>query len=268
MPQDEERRGSFQLVQPLPVRLFLPLQRPHHLIQSLLDVLSVLPERLLFLRIERVELLLRQGLPGLPDGQEGEPSHRGLDLEPLRLRLPLERLQKLLLLLLDFFGNDVSLLLVLLRFEDLRDLDLQVVDELLHVLLELDPPPGLKPDRDGIGRIPEVVDVAPVRGDDFRLGLHRDEGANGRGLAGPAVAENIDVEPGALQFQAEIDRVQGPLLADNPVQRGKILGRPEGKKLRVTAFIEVVRGQGPCHAPSRFPKAMTDPILSPTRGRG
>lgn len=91
---------------------------------------------------------------------------------------------------------------------------LQLVDEALHVVLELHPPPGRQTQGARLVRVREVVDGAPVRGDIVSGGLLLDVATHRAVPAGARGTEHVEPVAFAPDADAELQRLDGACLAD------------------------------------------------------
>jgi hypothetical protein len=145
-----------------------------------------------------------------------------------------------------FFDGDAAALVVV-AFEHRGDGGLQVVDQPAHRFLESGRAPAGERDRDRLVRLREIVDVDPVGGRRALAGLALQQFADRALHARARRADGEHVEPARADARAERERLAGPALADQPVDRFEVRGRLEPELREVGAPVEPFGGQGLAH---------------------
>jgi hypothetical protein len=205
----------------------LPARRLQgHLLQLFLQRVHLVPETLLLLLGQLLELLGRQDL-AVPQRGEAEPGGRAQQGDAPGARPLLQLLEALLLSLLELLLQRAAPRRVLLALEGGREAGAQLGDEPLHVTLQLHALAGRQAEGTRARGLLEVVDVTPVVGRRPVRGALLDDALDHRVLAGAARAQGEDVVALALDGDAQLDGGDGPLLADELDAVVEVVGRGE-----------------------------------------
>ena len=173
-------------------------------------------------------------------GDEHHARGRLLQHEPLREGLFLYVLEDKVPFLLVFLKQVVLLGLVILALERPRDLQLELSDELLHVLLENYAPARRKRYGYGLVLMRKVINVYPVVGRIF-LGGYLVDGLVDLGVpSGTRGPADKDVEPVRLDVEAEIYGADAPFLVQGFRLKLVVLGRLERKDRRVAGLLQII----------------------------
>jgi len=144
-------------------------------------------------------------------------------------------------LLGEEIGDDLAPRPVVVALKDGRNGGLQGVDQFIHLTLEDHAQAGREFQGQGLVRLAEIMDIAPVAGGWFPAGLVMEEGLNHAVAARTLRADDKEVESMLAHADAEIKGLQGPVLAD---ETGKFLdfgGGFKGKGIRITTMTGLVR---------------------------
>ena len=127
---------------------------------------------------------------------------------------------------------------VLFALEGRRDGCPQVVDELLHVAVELKPARGRQPQSPRRVSLREIIDVAPVRGCGRRRRGLFEISSDERVFAEARRAQHEQVIPVATHADAEVHGVKRTLLADHLFQLLQLIGCLERQTVCRAGHVE------------------------------
>ena len=103
--------------------------------------------------------------------------------------------------------------------EDRRQSALEIVDKLVHRIVEFSRTAGRQLDGDRSVRIGEIVDIDPVGRTGLAPRLFGQDGLDGILHAGAVRADDKEIEAGLADLRSEADRFEGARLTDKPVDR-------------------------------------------------
>jgi hypothetical protein len=187
-----------------------------HLFMKLIALLAKLLALFLF---QVPQVLLGHGLPFLVGRDDHHAHLRELKDEALIFRHLGKAVDDFTPRLFESLVDLGFLCPIIVAVEDLGDLGEEGLDELLHILLEHLTHAGRNFETLGLVRFLEVVDIAPVRRRRFFLGLFFDERLGGIGQACFGRTCNEDIVSALLHPHAEVDGIDGTLLADHLLLR-------------------------------------------------
>ena len=218
-----------------------------------------------------VELVRRHDL-AVRRRRHGEADRRAQQQDRFLGGLLPQRGEGLELLLLERFVDGAAPRLVVLALERRRGRALQVLDQLVHRVLEAGRAARRELDRDRPVGLDEIVDIDPVGRPGARSRFLGQHGLDGVSHPDARPADDEEVEARLVDLRAEFHRLERARLPDHPVDRLELSGGHEGQARKVAGSVQLVGGKRPNRAfgssklAHRAPIA-ADPASSPTAAR-
>ena len=186
-------------------------------LQRVLDPLDILVHGLALFLVEVLKLFRGQRFD-VAQGGQGEAVGGGDQGDSVAFGLLLDvRDQGLLMALNDLFHR-LDLAAVLVAFEGGPDHPSQILDEILHVPLQLRAPSRGKPKGIGLVLLLEVLDIAPVVGNRGLVRLLLDAAAHERVFSRARGSEHEQVVAPGAHADTESDCLDRAFLADESAQ--------------------------------------------------
>ena len=240
-PDDAAGHVDVERVQLVTRPTLPPAQRPHAVRQGIVENLpgllkgAALGLRQLPQRLRRERFTVAHRGHAETHRRLNDRMARGLGLlvQGMKRRLPLRLFQ---------LRDAAPLRLVFVGGEGPRHLDLERIHQIGHLPAKLGRGARRQTQRPRAVRLVEVVDVAPIgrRGAAVRDGAKSLEDHGGAASARKSHGE--DVESGAADVQAELQRSLGALLADQRVRPLELGGGLEAQRVRIAGPTHRVGG--------------------------
>ena len=234
------RRVAVQRTHRIALLLLAPRQGPQRFFQVLFEFLDRVAHRpLRFLR-PGVEFRRRHHL-AVACRRHGEADRRAQNDDAVRLGFLIQSGEGLLILFLDRLLDRRTTLLVILAFEQGRQGDSQVVDQIVNRLGKRRRTAARQRNRDRAMRGVEVVDVDPVGGCGPRMGGIIEQRTHRLADTRTGRTDGEDVEALLRDCGAEADGILGARLLDQAGQRCQVRRGGELQRVEHGTAVEQVR---------------------------
>ena len=190
-----------------------------------------------------VEQFRRQHLAGARRG-EGKTHRAAQEGDVLGLGPPLEGAEGRFTLLLELLLDGLAPRPVFVALEGRRQSGAQLIDQPLHRGGEPGARTRRKPQIPRPLRVVEIVDIAPVGWRRLALRPVSQQVFDHGVPAGTARSEGVDVVPFGADPHCEVERLDGPLLPDQPRRLFQLAAQLEWQLGRIAAAIQQRRRQG------------------------
>ena len=222
----------------------------------MLDVVGLHPELLALFLWQSAELVgVHRAV--IFDGQGGNAYRGGPECEPRLPRRVLHFVGHGLTLHFDLFNGLFHAVGVVVALERARYLTTACIDKLVHVLHKHPHHAAGQANRHRLGRLLEIVHVAPVRRDRLIDGDTLNVGPE-RGIpAGAREPRYEQIEAGLVYVQSQLQGADGALLSDSPLQGRELFSGLKTQLVGVALRSEPVR---------RYSQTFDTHVTSPPRG--